>query len=66
MEPPSRCSVKASPCPDSLFTLAATVMAVSFAGLTFTRRLDFQQAGFAVAVAILIDATVIRMLLLPA
>ncbi|WP_407674917.1 MMPL family transporter [Nonomuraea fuscirosea] len=46
--------------------MAATIMAVSFAGLTFTRRLDFQQAGFAVAVAILIDATVIRMLLLPA
>jgi RND superfamily putative drug exporter len=47
-------------------TLAAAVMAMTFAGLMFTRRLDFQQAGFAVAVAIVIDATLIRMVLVPA
>ncbi|MEW9551862.1 MMPL family transporter [Nonomuraea sp. NPDC050783] len=47
-------------------TLAAAIMAVTFSGLLFTRRLDFQQGGFAVAVAIVLDATVIRMVLVPA
>ncbi|TDE48007.1 hypothetical protein E1295_21785 [Nonomuraea mesophila] len=46
-------------------TLAAAIMAVTFGGLMFTRRLDFQQGGFAVAAAIVIDATVIRMVLVP-
>ncbi|QYC40108.1 Membrane protein YdfJ [Nonomuraea coxensis DSM 45129] len=47
-------------------TLAAAIMAVTFAGLMFTRRADFQQGGFAVAVAIVLDATLIRMVLVPA
>ncbi|MEU8355963.1 MMPL family transporter [Nonomuraea sp. NPDC048882] len=47
-------------------TLAAAIMAVTFSGLMFTRRLDFQQGGFAVAVAIVLDATLIRMVLVPA
>ncbi|MEV4222189.1 MMPL family transporter [Nonomuraea sp. NPDC049725] len=47
-------------------TLAAAIIAVTFAGLLFTHRHDFQQAGFAVAVAIIIDATLIRMVLVPA
>ncbi|TDC88026.1 hypothetical protein E1292_46110 [Nonomuraea deserti] len=46
-------------------TLAAAIMAVTFGGLMFTRRLDFQQGGFAVAAAIVIDATIIRMVLVP-
>ncbi|MGW3352409.1 MMPL family transporter [Nonomuraea rubra] len=46
-------------------TLAAAIMAVTFGGLMLTRRLDFQQGGFAVAAAIILDATIIRMVLVP-
>ncbi|GAA2212045.1 hypothetical protein GCM10009850_075070 [Nonomuraea monospora] len=46
-------------------TLAAAIMAVTFGGLMLTRRLDFQQGGFAVAAAIVLDATIIRMVLVP-
>lgn len=47
-------------------TLAAAVMIVAFAGLLFTHRSDLQQTGFAVAVAVAIDATLIRIILVPA
>ncbi|WP_067186170.1 MMPL family transporter [Microtetraspora niveoalba] len=47
-------------------TLAAAVMTATFAGLLFTHRGDLQQTGFAVAVAVAVDATLIRMILVPA
>lgn len=47
-------------------TLAAAVMATTFLGLLLTHRTDHQQAGFAVGAAIILDATLIRMVLVPA
>nr|WP_277347973.1 MMPL family transporter [Streptomyces sp. HNM0574] len=47
-------------------SLAAGVMVVTFAGLLFTHRQELQQLGFVVAVAILLDATVVRLVLVPA
>ncbi|WP_055482520.1 MMPL family transporter [Sphaerimonospora mesophila] len=47
-------------------TLAAAVMTVAFASLLITHRSDLQQTGFAVAVAVAVDATLIRMILVPA
>ncbi|MEU7895590.1 MMPL family transporter [Nonomuraea sp. NPDC049152] len=47
-------------------TLAAVVLATTFLGLLFTHRQDHQQAGFAVGAAIILDATLIRMVLVPA
>ncbi|QHC23522.1 MMPL family transporter [Streptomyces sp. GS7] len=46
-------------------TLAASVMIVTFAGLLATHRQDFQQMGLAVAAAIAIDITVVRIVLVP-
>ncbi|MFC5828877.1 MMPL family transporter [Nonomuraea insulae] len=47
-------------------TLAAAAMAVTFTGLMLSHREDLRQLGFAVAAAITIDATLIRMVLVPA
>ncbi|MFI7134478.1 MMPL family transporter [Nonomuraea sp. NPDC050153] len=47
-------------------TLAAAVMATTFFGLLLTHRADHQQAGFAVGAAIILDATLVRMVLVPA
>ncbi|MEU5188987.1 MMPL family transporter [Streptomyces klenkii] len=46
-------------------TLAATTMATVFAGLMLTHRDDFRQTGFLVATAVLLDATLIRMVVVP-
>nr|WP_055504506.1 MMPL family transporter [Nonomuraea pusilla] len=47
-------------------TLAAAVLTLTFASLLLTHRSDLQQTGFAVAVAVTLDATLIRMILVPA
>ncbi|MEU6719342.1 MMPL family transporter [Nonomuraea sp. NPDC046802] len=47
-------------------TLAAAVLATTFAGLLLSHRHDLRQAGFAVAVAVVLDATLIRVALVPA
>ncbi|MFE2068165.1 MMPL family transporter [Streptomyces sp. NPDC059467] len=47
-------------------TLAATTMAVVFAGLLATGRQELRQMGFLVAVAVLLDATVVRLVVVPA
>ncbi|MFW6074202.1 MAG: MMPL family transporter, partial [Chloroflexota bacterium] len=47
-------------------TSAAAIMVVVFSAFAFTSLLEVQQIGFALAVAILIDATLIRILLVPA
>lgn len=47
-------------------TLAAATMATVFAGLMLTHRDDFRQTGFLVATAVLLDATLIRMVVVPA
>ncbi|MFH8574095.1 MMPL family transporter [Streptomyces sp. NPDC017993] len=47
-------------------TLAATTMSVVFSGLLLTGRQELRQVGFLVAVAVLLDATVIRLLVVPA
>ncbi|MFK0113190.1 MMPL family transporter [Streptomyces sp. NPDC091217] len=47
-------------------TVAAAVMATVFAGLMATHRQDFQQMGFLVATAVLLDATLIRLVVVPA
>ncbi|MFF5973998.1 MMPL family transporter [Streptomyces sp. NPDC012769] len=47
-------------------TLAAAVMALVFAGLVTTHRQEIQQLGFLVAVAVLLDATLIRLVVVPA
>ncbi|WP_159060515.1 MMPL family transporter [Streptomyces acidiscabies] len=46
-------------------TLAAATMATVFAGLMVTRREDFRQTGFLVATAVILDATLIRMVVVP-
>ena len=48
-----------------LITGAALILVVIFIGFTFGDLVMFQQMGFGVAVAVLIDATVIRSVLLP-
>lgn len=47
-------------------TLAAAAMTVAFTSLLLTHRSDLRQTGFAVAVAVAVDATLIRMVLVPA
>ena len=47
-------------------TSAAAIMVVVFTAFAFTSMVQVQQIGFALAVAILIDATLIRILLVPA
>lgn len=46
-------------------TLGAAAMATVFAGLMATHRQDFQQLGFLVAASVLMDATLIRLVLVP-
>ncbi|MEU8975119.1 MMPL family transporter [Streptomyces monashensis] len=47
-------------------TLAAATMACVFAALMATHRQEYRQFGFLVAGAVLLDATVIRLVLVPA
>jgi RND superfamily putative drug exporter len=47
-------------------TLAAVTMAAVFAALLTTQRQDLRHLGFLVAAAVLVDATLIRMVLVPA
>jgi RND superfamily putative drug exporter len=47
-------------------TLAAAVMIITFGSLLFATRQELRQIGFTLAVAILIDATVVRLILVPA
>lgn len=47
-------------------TSAAAIMVAVFTAFAFTSLLEVQQIGFALAVAILVDATLIRILLVPA
>lgn len=46
-------------------TLAAAVMVVVFAGLLAARRIEIRQISFALTVAVALDATVIRLVLVP-
>ncbi|MEU7644908.1 MMPL family transporter [Streptomyces huasconensis] len=46
-------------------TLAAVTMAAVFAALLTTQRQDLRHLGFLVAAAVLVDATLIRMVLVP-
>jgi len=49
-----------------LITGAASIMVVVFAGFATGRLVMLQQVGFGLAVAILIDATIVRSILVPA
>jgi putative drug exporter of the RND superfamily len=49
-----------------VITAAASIMVVVFASFMFTRILEIKQMGFMLALAVLIDATVVRLLLVPA
>ncbi len=50
----------------SVITSAAAIMIVVFGTFSFSRVLAAQQLGFGLAVAVLLDATLIRMVLVPA
>jgi putative drug exporter of the RND superfamily len=47
-------------------TAAATIMVVVFSSFLFTRILEIKQIGFMLGLAVLIDATIVRLLLVPA
>jgi uncharacterized membrane protein YdfJ with MMPL/SSD domain len=49
-----------------IITGAALIIVVVFAGFAAGKLVMFQQMGFGVAVALLIDATIIRSVVLPA
>jgi RND superfamily putative drug exporter len=49
-----------------LITGAALIMVAVFAGFASGQMVDFQQVGFGLGVAVLIDATIIRSILVPA
>ena len=49
-----------------VITAAAAIMVVVFAAFLFTRILEIKQMGFMLALAVLIDATIVRLLLVPA
>ena len=49
-----------------VITAAAAIMIVIFGSFMFTRVVDLKQLGFMLAVAVVIDATVVRLLLVPA
>jgi RND superfamily putative drug exporter len=49
-----------------IITGAALIMMVVFAGMASGELVTFQQVGFGLAVAIILDATIIRMVLVPA
>ncbi|NES13768.1 MULTISPECIES: MMPL family transporter [Micromonospora] len=48
-----------------VITAAATIMVVVFASFMFTQILEIKQMGFMLALAVLIDATIVRLLLVP-
>ncbi|MEV5412739.1 MMPL family transporter [Thermopolyspora sp. NPDC052614] len=48
-----------------VITAAATIMVVVFAAFMFTRNLEIKQMGFMLGLAVLIDATIVRLLLMP-
>jgi RND superfamily putative drug exporter len=50
----------------SVITSAALIMFVVFGAFAFARVLVVQFLGFALAIAVLLDATLIRMVLVPA
>jgi uncharacterized membrane protein YdfJ with MMPL/SSD domain/pimeloyl-ACP methyl ester carboxylesterase len=50
----------------TIITGAALIMVAVFAGMASGKLVIFQQVGFGLAVAILIDATIIRLVLVPA
>ena len=50
----------------SIITGAALIMVAVFAGMASGELVIFQQVGFGLAVAIILDATIIRMVLVPA
>ncbi|MGW6857007.1 MMPL family transporter [Streptomyces xanthophaeus] len=49
-----------------VITAAAAIMVVVFAAFMITRVVEVKQMGFALAVAVLVDATLIRIVLVPA
>jgi RND superfamily putative drug exporter len=49
-----------------IITGAALIMVVVFAGMASGDLVTFQQVGFGLAVAVILDATIIRMVLVPA
>ncbi len=50
----------------SIITGAALIMVAVFAGMASGELVTFQQVGFGLAVAVVVDATIIRMVLVPA
>lgn len=50
----------------SVVTSAAFVMVTVFASFVFVHIMELKQMGFALAVAVLLDAAVIRIMILPA
>ena len=50
----------------ALITGAAAIMVAVFAGFASGRLVSFQQMGFGLAVAVLLDATIVRSILVPA
>jgi RND superfamily putative drug exporter len=50
----------------SIITGAALIMVAVFAGMASGDLVTFQQVGFGLAVAVILDATIIRMVLVPA
>ncbi len=49
-----------------VITSAAAIMVAVFFAFTFTRLPEVQQLGFSLAVAVLVDATLVRIILVPA
>jgi len=49
-----------------IITGAAAIMVVVFGGVAAGQMAEFQQMGFGLAVAILIDATIVRTIVMPA
>jgi RND superfamily putative drug exporter len=49
-----------------VITAAAAIMVVIFSAFTFARLMEVKQLGFSLAAAVFIDATLIRMILVPA
>jgi RND superfamily putative drug exporter len=50
----------------SVITFAAVIMVLVFGVFAFARVLAVQFIGFGLAIAVLLDATIIRMILVPA
>jgi len=50
----------------SIITGAALIMVAVFAGMASGELVTFQQVGFGLAVAVIMDATIVRMVLVPA